>query len=92
MTKKAKTRAKTKAKTKGKTTADTRTREEGGVLFRGADGNLYFITNSVLKECRLSPKEQDDVETGLRNAFRSCIQVAGVSATDSVSASDGVPP
>ncbi len=80
MTKKVKTKPKTKAS------------QEGGVLFRGADGNLYFITDSDLQQYRLKPADQKNVESGLRKAFAGCIQAAGVSASDSVSASDGVFP
>ena len=77
-------KVKTKAKPKGG--------KEGGVLFRGADGNLYFITENALEQYRLPPDEKRKIESGLRKAFSACIQAAGVSASDSVSASDGVLP
>ena len=80
MVKKAKTKAKPKAST------------EGGVLFRGADGNLYFINDSALQQFRLPPDVKRDVVSALRKSFAGCIQQAGVSASDTVSASDGVLP
>jgi len=77
-------KVKTKAKPKGG--------KEGGVLFRGADGNLYFINDSALQQYRLPPEEKREIESSLRKAFAGCIQQAGVSASDTVSASDGVLP
>jgi len=77
-------KAKAKSKTKGG--------EEGGVLFRGADGNLYSIKDSVLQGFRLLPEAQKKLESSLRKAFSSSIRNVGVSASDSVSASDGVLP
>ena len=84
MVKKAKAKAKAKAKPKAS--------DEGGVLFRGADGNLYFINDSDLEKYQLSPDDKRKMESSLRKAFSACIQAAGVSASDSVSASDGVLP
>jgi hypothetical protein len=80
MTKKAKTKPKPKSA------------QEGGVLFRGPDGKLYFITKTALAQYRLPPDEAAKLETGLSKALPSCIKAAGVSASDSVSASDGVLP
>lgn len=80
MTKKAKAKAKPKAS------------KEGGVLFRGADGFLYFIKSSALRQYKLSPDEKRKMESSLRKAFAASIQAAGVSASDTVSASDGVLP
>jgi hypothetical protein len=77
-------KAKTKPKPKGA--------QEGGVLFRGADGNLYFINDSALQQYRLPPDQKKKMESGLRKAFAGCIQQAGVSASDTASASDGVLP
>jgi hypothetical protein len=77
-----------KAKAKPKRKAG----KEGGVLFRGADGNLYFINDTDLKKYRLLPADQKNMESSLRKAFAASVQAAGVSASDSVSASDGVLP
>lgn len=77
---------------KAKANAKPKASKEGGVLFRGADGNLYFINDSALQKYRLLPEDKKKVESSLRKAFASCIQTAGVSASDSVSASDGVLP
>ncbi len=77
-------KAKSKPKPKGA--------QEGGVLFRGPDGKLYFITKTALNQFRLPPNEAAKLETGLSKALSSCVKTAGVSASDSVSASDGVLP
>jgi len=77
-----------KAKAKAKPTGSIK----GGILFRGADGNLYFIKERALKQYRLLPAKQKKMESSLRKAFAFSIQASGVSASDSVSASDGVLP
>jgi hypothetical protein len=66
---------------------------KGGVLFKGPDGTLYLITEDELQRFALTSKEQALFKSRLQRCFAGAVKTSlGVSASDSVSASDGVLP
>lgn len=66
------------AKKKGK--------DEGGVLIRGADGRLYFISKTELKQYALSPKHQSRVaKAPTRKHAAKALSDIGVISSDSAS-------
>jgi hypothetical protein len=95
----------TKARAKAKSTPRTgrtsvaaarpagRGGRKGGVLFKGPDGTLYLITEDELQRFALTSKEQALFKSRLQRCFAGAVKTSlGVSASDSVSASDGVLP
>ncbi|HYL81776.1 MAG TPA: hypothetical protein VEU07_13240 [Candidatus Acidoferrum sp.] len=75
-----------KAKAKKKTLAGA----GGGVVVRGPDGRLYFIPTDELEAFALTASQRKQFEDCLSGSLAHCVQSSGVSASDSVSASDGV--
>ncbi len=67
-----------------------RGKEEDGMLLRGPDGNLYFISAVDLRKYKLSPQQKTCVERCLHESLIRCVKDCTVSASDSASASDSV--
>lgn len=58
-----------------------------GTLIRGADGRLYYLTDSNLKKyaTRISPKDQRKVTRAPRKRLGKLLKDIGIANSDSVS-------
>jgi hypothetical protein len=67
--------------------------EQGGTIFRGPDGSLYFIRDEILEACKLSGDELEKSERVLAESragdgprFQQALTVAGLDAARHVRA------